>query len=93
MEKEQEEQQQKKALGRVKTADRVRLVFLCIALFLVLFVFFGNKVLAGTVWYEACRGTLYYALAADIVFMFCATLTKLFLTAVYNRLIKKDKEC
>lgn len=92
MEKGKEGEMLKKALHRVKIADRIRMIFLFAALLLVLFVFYGNKVAANAAWFTNCKGVVYSLLSVVICIMLAATVAKIFLAAAYNRLVKKQKE-
>lgn len=92
MEKEQKGNKLDRAYRRVQIADRIRLACLFIALLLVLFVFYGNKAAAEAAWYISCRGTVYSVLSIVVLLMFGATIVKMFLAAIYNRILKEQKE-
>lgn len=88
MEKDEE---LKKAFRRVKTADHVRLAALFPSLFIVLFLFYGNKFLAEAVWFGNCQAVLYNVLFFAVLIMLGASVVKILLAASYNRLLKKKK--
>ena len=57
-------------------------------LFLVLFLFFGNKLWEGAAWYEAFRGRAYGFLLWDIALMLLCSILRIVFTARYNRIVK-----
>lgn len=89
MAKLSEDKELMKAMRRVKIADRIRLVFLFVALLLVLFLFYGNKFAMETSWYPQSRGVVYSVLSLAVIIMLGATLLKMLFAAAYNRLLKK----
>lgn len=78
-----------KAMKKVKVADKIRLVFLFIALLLVLFIFYGNKFAMDASWYQTGRALAYELLALSVMIMLGATILKMVLASSYNRLLKK----
>lgn len=92
MDKEQELKQLKKAMNRVKIADRIRFFGLLAVLVLVLLIFFGNKVAAGAAWYAGNRELFYLALFLAVLILFTATVARMFLAAMYNRLTDKQNK-
>lgn len=85
------EQQLQKAMGKIKAADHFRLFFLFIALFLVLYLFYGNKFAEEAAWFLKSKDLIYNILFFDVIFMLVSTLVKMVKTASYNRLVKKVK--
>ncbi|MCM1143909.1 MAG: hypothetical protein NC318_02780 [Blautia sp.] len=85
----QEKEIVKKASVPMSIANGFRILFMIIALLLLLFLFFGNKVFQGAAWYEAFIGHAYLFLFWDILLMFLSTLAKLIFTARYNHIVKK----
>lgn len=86
-----EDAQLQKAMKRVKIADRFRLFFLFATLLMVLFIFYGNKFAEEAAWFETVRSYLYVAAFYCILGMLISSVTKIFLAAAYNRLIKTKK--
>lgn len=86
------EQQLQKAMGKIKTADHFRLFFLFIALFLVLYLFYGNKFAEEAVWFLKSKDPVYNILFFDVILMLISTLVKMVKTASYNKLVKKVKK-
>lgn len=80
-----------KALNKVKTADRIRVVTMILTLLLVLLVFFGNKFAMSTVWYPAARQWIYGILFVTALVMLAATMIKMFLAAKYRQLENQTK--
>lgn len=78
-----------KALKRVNTANKVRLVFLFLALLIVLFIFYGNKVAEGTAWYAAAKAWSYEVLFITVLLMLLFTILKMVFAAAYNRLVRQ----
>ena len=79
---EQQEALDKKKLP-LQIADRLRLIFLFLALFVVLFLFFGMKF-----WFVTAQVKLYNFLFWDVIFMLAAIVAKVIFTARYNRYVK-----
>ncbi len=84
---QQQEELDKRRL-HMQIADRLRLIFLFLALFAVLFLYFGMKLWSGQAWFDATQTKLYHFLFWDIIFMFLAILCKFFLTFRYNHYVK-----
>lgn len=78
-----------KALKRVKTAHRIRIVFMFLSLLMVLFVFYGNKFAMETSWYPAGRTMIYNVLFIVILIMLLASLAKVFFAGKYNQILKE----
>ena len=84
----QQEELDKRKL-HMQIADRLRLIFLFLALFIVLFLYFGIKLWSGQAWFDATQTKLYNFLFWDIIFMFLTILCKFFFTVRYNHYVKK----
>lgn len=69
-------------------ANGFRWFFMIIALFLLLFLFFGNKIWEGAAWYDAFVQNAYSFLLWDILLMLASTIVKLIFTARYNHIVK-----
>ena len=84
---EQQEALDKKKLP-LQIADRLRLIFLFLALFIVLFLFFGMKFWGEAEWFLVAQTKLYNFLFCDVIFMLLAIVAKVIFTARYNRYVK-----
>ena len=78
-----------KASVPMTVANMFRWLFLVIALFIVLFLFFGNKLWEGVAWYDALAGKAYAFLMWDIVLMLGSIILRIIFTARYHRIVKK----
>lgn len=86
---DQEKEIVAKASVPMTIANGFRWLFLIIALLLVLFLFFGNKLWEGVAWYDAFVGRAYVFLLWDIALMLLSTILRIVFTARYNRIVKK----
>lgn len=77
-----------KAKKPVDIANKFRLAFLFIAVTVLVFLFFGNKLWEGITWYETLVQRLYGFLLWDILLMLIATFVKLFFITRYNKIVK-----
>ena len=71
---QQEKEIVAKASVPMTVANGLRWFFMIIALLLVLFLFFGNKLWEGAAWYEAFMGRAYGFLLWDIALMLLCSL-------------------
>lgn len=78
-----------KARKKVDIANKCRLAFLFIAVIVLLFIYFGNKVWEGIGWYDNTVFYLYNFLFMDIFLMLIATLIKIFFATRYNKIVKR----
>lgn len=85
---EQEKEIVAKASVPMTVANIVRWIFLAIALFIVLFLFLGNKIWEGAEWYTAFTNRAYSFLLWDILFMLLSNILRIIFTARYNRIVK-----
>ncbi|MCM1253459.1 MAG: hypothetical protein NC321_11610 [Clostridium sp.] len=85
---DQEKEIVAKASVPMSIANGFRILFMLIALFLLLFIFFGNKLWEGAAWYEAFLQNAYSFLLWDILFMFISTIVKMIFTVRYNHIVK-----
>ncbi|MCM1388623.1 MAG: hypothetical protein NC231_14950 [Bacillus sp. (in: Bacteria)] len=85
---DQEKEIVAKASVPMSIANGFRILFMLIALFLLLFIFFGNKLWEGAAWYEAFLQKAYSFLLWDILFMFISTILKMIFTVRYNHIVK-----
>ncbi len=77
-----------KASVPMTIANGMRFFFMMIALFLLLFIFFGGKVWGNTAWFAGFRQNAYSFLMWDILLMFLSTVAKIFFAARYNHIVK-----
>lgn len=80
-----------KALKRVKIAERLRMVLLFPCLFIVLFMFYGEKFCAGTEWFEGTKMPLYNVLFFAVIFMFILSVLRIFFAKAYNDIVRDNK--
>lgn len=85
---EQQKEIVAKASVPMTIANGFRWFFMIIALFLLLFVFFGNKIWAGAAWYQAFTQNAYSFLLWDILLMLLSTVAKMIFTVRYNHIVK-----
>lgn len=78
-----------KASVPMTIANGFRWIFMMIALLLLLFLFFGNKLWEGAAWYDNFVQNAYLFLFWDVLLMFLSTIAKIFFTARYNHIVKK----
>lgn len=69
-------------------ANGFRWLFMIIALLILLFLFFGNKIWEGAAWYEAFMARAYSFLLWDIALMLLCSVLRIVFTARYNRIVK-----
>lgn len=78
-----------KAKKYVKLVEKIRVVLLCVAVPLLLFIYFGEKMWSGLAWFVAgtqfCYGALTYLILAIVV----ASFGKVLLVTYHNSLVKK----
>lgn len=85
---EQQKEIVAKASVPMTIANGFRWFFMIIALFLVLFIFFGNKIWGDAAWYQAFLKNAYSFLLWDILLMLVSTIVKMFFTVRYNHIVK-----
>lgn len=69
--------------------NKIRLVFMFVAIVLLLFIFWGGKVWEEAQWFIDIRQKLYNFLWYDIVLLVLATFAKLFSAMRYNSTVRK----
>lgn len=77
-----------KASMPMTIANGLRFFFMMIALFLLLFIFFGGKVWESAAWFEGFRQKAYSFLMWDILLMLLSSIAKIFFAARYNHIVK-----
>ncbi len=85
---EQEKEIVAKASVPMSVANVFRWIFLMAALFIVLFLFFGNKLWEGAEWYQSLSTRAYSVLLWDILLMLLSNIVRIIFTARYNRIVK-----
>ena len=86
---EQEKEIVAKASVPMMIANGFRWFFLVIALLLLLFLFFGNKLWGQTNWYLAFQAKSYAFLMWDILLILLSNILRIAFTARYNKIVKK----
>ena len=85
---QQEKEIVAKASVPMTVANGLRWFFMIIALLLVLFLFFGNKLWEGAAWYEAFAGKAYAFLMWDIALMLLSGIVRILFAVRYNRIVR-----
>lgn len=80
-----------KARKKVDRANKWRLAFLFIALVILVFLFWGEKMWAEAVWFETLRSKAYIVALVDLLGLLIATFSKLFCVVKYNRIVKMKR--
>ena len=78
-----------KAKKRMDIINRLRLIFMFVAIVLLLFIFWGDKAWEEAEWFINIRQKLYNFLWYDIVLLVITTFAKLFSAMRYNAAVKK----
>ena len=78
-----------KAKKNVKLVDNIRIILLCLAVPILLFIYFGNKMWAEFTWFNTTVQYLYIVLSYMILGILIATIGKYILIAYHNSLVKK----
>lgn len=78
-----------KAKGYVKFVDKLRVVLLCVAVPVLLFVYFGQKVWGEMAWFVSATQFSYSVLSILVLGIVIVSFTKVFLVAYHNSLVKK----
>lgn len=85
---EQEKEIVAKASVPMTIANIFRWIFLTVALLLVLFMFFGNKLWRGAAWYDVFTDKAYSFMMWDILLMLISNIIRIIFAARYNRIVK-----
>lgn len=85
-------EQEKKIIARASVPmtfiNVLRWIFMFVALVVVLFLFFGNKVWLGTAWYDNLTVKIYSFLLWDVALMLFCSILRIAFTARYNRIVR-----
>ena len=78
-----------KAKKYVNVVDKIRIVLLCIAVPLLLYIYFGEKIWGELSWFTTSVGYIYAVMSYMILGIVAATFGKYILIAYHNSLVKK----
>ena len=78
-----------KAKGYVKFAEKLRVVLLCVAVPVLLFIYFGQKLWGELAWFMAATQFCYGALSYIVIAIVVVSFAKVFLVMYHNSLVKK----
>lgn len=78
-----------KAKKRMERINKIRLVFMFVAVLLLVFIFWGGKIWEEAQWFIDIRQKLYNFLWYDIVLLVISTFAKLFSAMRYNNAVHK----
>lgn len=86
---EEKKQKMERARKRMERINKLRLVFMFVAIVLLLFIFWGGKVWEDVQWFIDIRQKLYNFLWYDIVLLVIMSFAKLFSAMRYNAAVRK----
>ncbi|MDD6203204.1 MAG: hypothetical protein PUB13_09765 [Lachnospiraceae bacterium] len=78
-----------KIMNKITTANKFRLAFMYIAVVILVFWYFGEKLFKGVPWFVSFQSIALYITGWDVIFMVIATFLKLFFTVQYNKAVKE----
>ncbi len=78
-----------KAKGYVKFVEKLRVVLLCVAVPVLLFVYFGQKIWGEMAWFVSATQFSYSVLSCLVLGIVIVSFTKVFLVTYHNSLVKK----
>lgn len=78
-----------KAKKYVNIVDKARIVLLCLAVPILLFIYFGEKLWGELAWFVNCTQFMYGALTYMVLGIVIVTFGKYVLIAYHNSLVKK----
>ena len=87
-----EKEKLQKMRKRIDMVNKIRLAFIFIAVVLLVFIYFGNKIYTGVQWYDTFVAKAFVFLSYDILFMLIAIFVKIGLTVRYNSYVKKSRD-
>ena len=73
----------------INVVDKIRIVLLCLALPMLLFIYFGEKLWGELGWYASATQFMYGALTYMVLGIVIVTFGKYILIAYHNSLVKK----
>lgn len=78
-----------KAKKYVNVVDKIRIMLLCLAVPMLLFIYFGEKLWGELAWYVNATQFIYGALTYMVLGIVIVTFGKYILIAYHNSLVKK----
>lgn len=78
-----------KAKKYVNVVDKIRIILLCLAVPMLLFIYFGEKLWGELTWYVNTTQILYGALTYMVFGIVIVTFGKYILISYHNSLVKK----
>jgi hypothetical protein len=78
-----------KAKGYVKFVEKLRVVLLCVAVPILLFIYFGQKIWGEMAWFLSATQFSYSVLSCLVIGIVIVSFTKVFLVTYHNSLVKK----
>ena len=78
-----------KAKKYVNVVDKIRIILLCLAVPMLLFIYFGEKLWGELTWYVNATQFMYGALTYMVFGIVIVTFGKYILIAYHNSLVKK----
>ncbi len=78
-----------KAKGYVKFVEKLRVVLLCVAVPILLFIYFGQKLWGEMAWFLSATQFGYSVLSCLVLGIVIVSFTKVFLVTYHNSLVKK----
>lgn len=88
MEETEKQEKINKMRKKIDIVNKVRLLFIFIALIILVLMYFADKFYSGIPWYDNLVLKAYAFLTYDIFFMLIAILIKIGLTVQYNKFIR-----
>lgn len=78
-----------KAKKYVNLVDKIRIILLCLAVPMLLFIYFGQKIWGELAWFSTSVQYIYIVLSYMILGIVAATFGKYILIVYHNSLVKK----
>ena len=78
-----------KAKKYVNVVDKIRIILLCMAVPMLLFIYFGEKLWGELTWYVNATQFMYGALTYMVLGIVIVTFGKYILISYHNSLVKK----
>ena len=78
-----------KAKKYVNVVDKIRIILLCMAVPMLLFIYFGEKLWGELTWYVNATQFMYGALTSMVLGIVIVTFGKYILISYHNSLVKK----
>ena len=78
-----------KAKKYVNVVDKIRIILLCLAVPMLLFIYFGEKLWGELTWYVNATQFMYGALTYMVLGIVIVTFGKYILISYHNSLVKK----